>query len=68
MINYLLKDDEDCESKLPIDEEDPEDIFHAFDNGTVMCKLLLTIDKDCLDQRAINTHEQMNAFQIKENI
>ena len=31
--------------RLPIDVEDHEDLFYAFDNGIVMNKLLLSIDK-----------------------
>lgn len=62
LINYILKDDEDCKSRVPIDTSDPEAIFHALDNGIVMCKILIAIDKDCIDARAINKQDQMNTF------
>ena len=62
LINFLLKDDEDAKCRVPINVEDTEDIFHAFDNGIIMCKLLLIIDPDCIDGRAINKHSTMNAF------
>lgn len=68
LVNYLLRDDEEAKCRVPINIEDTEDIFHAFDNGILMCKLLLIIDPDCIDSRAINTKTTMNAFQIKENI
>jgi len=68
MTNFLLANDEDSKCRVPISIEDHEDIFHAFDNGILMCKLLLIIDENCIDSRAINTKSTMNAFQIKENI
>lgn len=68
LLNYMLRDDEDAKCRIPISIEDTEDIFHAFDNGILMCKLLLEIDPDCIDSRAINKKSTMNAFQIKENI
>lgn len=68
LLNYMLKDDEDAKCRIPINIEDTEDIFHAFDNGIIMCKLLLQIDQDCIDARAINKKATMNAFQVKENL
>lgn len=68
LLNYMLRDDEDAKCRIPINIEDTEDIFHAFDNGILMCKLLLQIDPDCIDSRAINTKTTMNAFQVKENL
>jgi hypothetical protein len=62
LVNYLLKDDEDAKCRVPVNVEDTEDIFHCFDNGIVMCKLLMIIDPDCIDGRAINRHANMNAF------
>lgn len=40
IINLILKDDEDCKDRLPMNPED-ESLFHSFDNGILMCKLLL---------------------------
>lgn len=28
--------------------------FHVFDNGILLCKLLLNIDENCIDVRALN--------------
>jgi hypothetical protein len=29
-------------------------LFHVFDNGVALCKLLRQIDPECIDERAIN--------------
>lgn len=43
MINNILKDDEDCKDRLPMNADD-DSLFHVFDNGVLLCKLLLQID------------------------
>ena len=53
IINLILKDDEDCQDRIPINTED-DSLFHVFDNGLLACKLLLQIDPECLDARALN--------------
>lgn len=40
MINEILKDDADCKDRLPINTED-DMLFHVFDNGIMLCKLML---------------------------
>lgn len=40
MINLILKDDEDCKDRLPLNTED-DSLFHVFDNGILLCKLCL---------------------------
>lgn len=53
MLNHILGKDEDCAKRIPMNTEDDE-IFHAFEDGILLCKLLICIDKDCIDRRAIN--------------
>lgn len=67
VINNLLKDDPDLTDRLPMNPND-ESLFHIFDNGIVMCKILLQIDPDCIDKRAINNKQNMNIYECKENI
>lgn len=67
MTNHILKKDDDCSDKIPMNVED-ESLFHAFDNGILLCKLLMNIDPDCIDSRAINRQSNMNVYQVKENL
>ena len=67
VINDILKEDPDCADRLPMNIED-DTLFHVFDNGIIMCKLLLAVDKDCLDVRALNRMQNMNVYQCKENL
>ena len=53
IINLILKDDEDCKDRIPMNTED-DSLFHVFDNGIMACKLLLHVDENCLDSRALN--------------
>jgi hypothetical protein len=43
-------------------------LFHVFDTGILLCKLLLHIDENCIDLRALNKQKNMNVYQIKENL
>lgn len=47
---------------------DNEDIFHAMDDGTIMCKLMRVLDPDCLLAKAIATNKDMNLFQKNQNL
>jgi len=67
IINLILKDDEDCKDRIPMNTED-DSLFHVFDNGIMACKLLLHVDENCLDSRALNRMENMNVYQCKENL
>jgi hypothetical protein len=67
MVNHILEHDEDCKERLPMNPED-DSLFHVFDNGVLLCKLLLHIDSECIDTRAINKQTNMNVYQIKENL
>ena len=53
VINQLLADDPDCKDRIPMNPDD-ESLFHIFDNGITMNKILLQIDPECIDDRAIN--------------
>lgn len=61
MINQTLKDDDDCKSKLPI-KTDGDDLFHVLDDGIILCKLIMVIDPECIDRRAMNVAETLNAY------
>jgi len=67
VINDILKEDPDCADRLPMNIED-DTLFHVFDNGIIMCKLLLAVDPDCIDARALNKMQNMNVYQCKENL
>ena len=53
MVNETLKKDEDCQERLPINPTN-DDLFHVFDDGIVLCKLVMAIDPECIDRRAMN--------------
>jgi len=67
MVNDTLKKDEDCQDKLPINPGS-DDLFHVFDDGIVLCKLIMAIDPECIDRRAMNIGNNLNAYQIGENL
>lgn len=62
-INHILKDDADLTDRIPMNIED-DTLFHVFDNGVALCKLLRQIDPECIDERAINKGESMNVYHI----
>jgi len=53
IINVMLKNDEDIAPRLPINPND-DTLFHSFDNGILLCKLMMNIDDGCIDSRALN--------------
>lgn len=67
LINVYMKDDEDLKDRLPMNCED-ETLFHVFDNGVLMCKLLMLLDADSIDNRAVNKQQTMNVYHIQENV
>ena len=67
MINQTLKDDDDVKDRLPI-KTDGDDLFHVLDDGIILCKLIMVIDPECIDQRAVNTGKNLNAYQVNENL
>ncbi|XP_065192722.1 plastin-2-like [Sycon ciliatum] len=62
-INYVLKDDADVQSKLPIG---PGDLFDAGSDGILLCKLINASVEGTIDERAINK-KKPNNFKIHEN-
>ena len=38
------------------------DDINVFDNGILLCKLLLNIDENCIDLRALNRQKNMNVY------
>jgi hypothetical protein len=53
MINHLLAENEDLKEFMPMNTED-DTLFHSFTNGLLLCKLIQVIDKEAIDERAIN--------------
>lgn len=66
-LNFIMKKDEDVADRVPINPND-ESLFHVFDNGVLLCKLVKSIDDDAIDGRAINKGNSLNVYQIKENL
>ena len=67
LINETLADDEVCKKYLPINP-DSNDIFDRLKNGVILCKLINKIQENTIDDRVINTKDNMNVFQQAENI
>ena len=67
VINDALADDEVCKKYLPIDPES-NDIFDRLKNGVILCKLMNKIQEGTIDDRVINTKDNMNVFQQAENL
>ena len=58
LINVILKEDTDLADYLPI-ACDGESLFHAFDNGVLLCKIVHVIDPDSIDLRVIKNEKNM---------
>lgn len=67
LINVLLKGDEDLKDYLPI-ACDGDSLFHAFDNGVLLCKIVHVIDPDAIDLRVIKNTKNMSVFEINNNL
>jgi hypothetical protein len=67
LINVVLKGDPDLADYLPI-ATDGESLFHAFDNGVLLCKIVHSIDADAIDLRVIKNEKNMSVFQINNNL
>ena len=61
LINVILKDDPDLADYLPI-ATDGESLFHAFDNGVLLCKIVHEVDPDSIDLRVIKNEKNMSVF------
>ena len=67
VINSSLADDPICKRYLPIDPESNE-IFDRIKDGVILCKLINKAQEGTIDERVINTKENMNIFQQVENL
>ena len=67
IVNHILAGDEDCEDHIPLNTLD-ESLFYAFDDGIVLCKLVMAIDPGAIDARKITKKKPMNVFQAKINL
>ena len=67
VINVLIKDEESLADRLPMNPED-DSLFHVFDNGVLVNKLMLKLDENCIDARAINTKTNMNVYEVNQNL
>jgi len=67
LINVLLKDDTDLGDYLPI-ACDGDSLFHAFDNGVLLCKIVHVIDADAIDLRVIKNTKNMSIFEVNNNL
>jgi hypothetical protein len=61
VINDILKDDDSLRDIIPINPEN-EDIFHAMEDGIILCKLINYIQEGCIDFRAVNTKKNPNIY------
>ena len=67
VINSSLADDPICKKYLPIDPESNE-IFDRIKDGVILCKLINKAQEGTIDERVINTKENMNISQHVENL
>ena len=67
VINSSLADDPICKKYLPIDP-DSNEVFDRIKDGVLLCKLINKAQEGTIDERVINTKENMNIFQQVENL
>ena len=67
VINSSLADDPICKKYLPI-SPDSNEVFDRIKDGVLLCKLINKAQEGTLDERVINTKENMNIFQQVENL
>lgn len=67
VINAELADDPVCKRYLPIDP-DSNDMFDKIKDGVLLCKLINKAQEGTIDERVINTKENMNIFNQVENL
>ena len=67
VINSSLADDPVCQKYLPIDP-DSNEVFDRIKNGVLLCKLINKAQEGTIDERVINTKDNMNIFQQVENL
>ena len=67
VINSSLANDPVCQKYLPIDP-DSNEVFDRIKDGVLLCKLINKAQDGTIDERVINTKENMNIFQQVENL
>ena len=67
VINSSLADDPICKKYLPI-SPDSNEVFDRIKDGVLLCKLINKAQEGTIDERVINTKENMNIFQQVENL
>ena len=67
VINSSLADDPVCKKYLPIDP-DTNEVFDRIKDGVLLCKLINKAQEGTIDERVINTKDNMNIFQQVENL
>ena len=67
VINSSLADDPVCKKYLPIDPESNE-VFDRIKDGVLLCKLINKAQEGTIDERVINTKDNLNIFQQVENL
>ena len=67
VINSSLAEDPICKKYLPIDP-DSNEVFDRIKDGVLLCKLINKAQEGTIDERVINTKENMNIFQQVENL
>lgn len=67
LINLILRDDEDVKDHVPIEPND-DSLFHAFDTGVTLCKLVMTIDPECILRAAIVMGKSINVYEAQGNL
>ena len=67
VINSSLADDPVCKKYLPIDP-DSNEVFDRIKDGVILCKLINKAQEGTIDERVINTKDNMNIFQQVENL
>ena len=59
IINNLLKDDKELELVHVLNKLIPMTLLDGLADGVILCKLLLFIDQDCMDSRAIEIGDDL---------
>jgi hypothetical protein len=69
LFNVVLDNDEFVGERFPIKPES-DDLWHIMADGLVLIRLMITIDKDCIDMRTVNKGKNgvCNIFEVRQNI
>lgn len=66
-LNHHLEGDADIAHYLPV-KIDNDDFFFVLSDGIILCKLINLIQENTIDMRAVNMKQNINIYQIKENL